>query len=169
MDVSSHPATAGRTVFGKPLGWSRGWTVVVTVWAVAAVLLVTARVDVGHVTALSAREAAAIDAVEGATVDSGVAEGGAPREGLTTAQALQLVLRRYGGTAGEGDAAASRVPRPQWFTMDRPWEDRVYVYWEFGDYEPLAWAVDDDGTVTPDGDTRLLLAGLARLEAEGKL
>ena len=51
--------------------------------------------------------------------------------------------------------------------MDRPWEDRVYVYWELGDYEPLAWTVDDDGTVTPDADTERLLVGLARLEGEG--
>jgi len=166
VDVSSHASRPGRTIFGKPLRWSRGWTVVVAVWAVAAVLLVSARIDVGHVTALSVREAAAIDAVEASVAAAGAGEGGVEGGALTTAEALQLVLRRYGPTAGEADGDA---PRPQWFTMDRPWEDRVYVYWELGDYEPLAWAVDDDGTVTPDADTKLLLTGLARLETEGEL
>jgi len=166
VDVSPQTVPAGRTVFGKPLRWSRGWTVVVAVWAVAAILLVSARIEVGRVTALSAREASAIEAVEASTADSGVAVGGVEGDGLTTAEALQLVLRRYGATAGDEDGSTAR---PQWFTMDRPWEDRVYVYWELGEYEPLAWAVDDDGTVTPDADTKLLLTGLARLETEGEL
>jgi hypothetical protein len=158
MDLPRHAASRGRTLAGKPLGWTRGWTVVVLVWAVAAAVLVAARVEVGHVTALSAREAAAIDAVEASKVAAGGGE-------LTTAEALQLVLKKYGTTAAaEGGAA-----RPQWYAMDRPWEDRVYVYWELGDYRPLAWAVDDDGTVVPDAETKVLLAGLARLEGEGGL
>lgn len=157
MDVLGQEPV-GRTVLGKPLRWTSGWTVVVLVWAVAAVFLVAARVEVGHVTALSAREAAAIDAVEAAEVVPGA---GAPS--VTTAAALQLVLRRYGATA---DGGGGGVARPQWYAIDRPWEDRVYVFWELSDYEPLAWTVDDDGTVTPEAETRLLLAGLARLEAE---
>jgi hypothetical protein len=162
MDVPAHASSAGRTVLGKPLGWTRGWTVVVLVWALAAALLVAARVEVGHVTALSAREAAAIDAVEASAVAIPAAGVGTNQTPLTTGEALQLVLRRYGATAkGEGGGVA----RPQWYAIDRPWEDRVYVYWELGDYEPLAWTVDDDGTVTPDAGTRLLLVGLARLEA----
>jgi hypothetical protein len=149
-----------RTVFGKPLGWTRGWTAVVVVWAVLAVLLVAARLEVGHVTALSAREAAAIDAVEAARVVVPAA-GVGTETSVTTGEALQLVLGRSAATAkGEGGGVA----RPQWYAIDRPWEDRVYVYWELGDYEPLAWTVDDDGTVTPDAGTRLLLVGLARLE-----
>ena len=154
MHAASALARRPRTVFGKPLGWTRGWTVVVAVWVLVAALLVMARVDAGHVTALSAREAAAIDAVEAAAVTSG----------LTTAEALQLVLRRYGGTStGDG----GQVARPQWYAFDRPWEERVYVYWELGDYQPLAWAVEDDGTVTPEGETSLILTGVARAEGAG--
>jgi hypothetical protein len=167
MDLPRHAAPRGRTLLGKPLGWTRGWTVVVLVWAVAAALLVSARVEVGHVTALSAREAAAIDAVEASKVPAGGVggEAGGAEGEFTTAEALQLVLEKYGTTAtAEGGAA-----RPQWYAMDRPWEDRVYVYWELGDYKPLAWVVDDDGTVTPDADTTVLLTGLARLEGQGGL
>jgi hypothetical protein len=167
MDLPRHAAPRGRTFLGKPLGWTRGWTVVVLVWAVAAALLVAARVEVGHVTALSAREAAAIGAVEASKVPAGGVggEAGGAEGELTTAEALQLVLQKYGATATtEGGAA-----RPQWYAMDRPWEDRVYVYWELGDYEPLAWLVDDDGTVTPDAETTVLLTGLARLEGQGGL
>ena len=165
MDLPRHAAPRGRTLAGKPLGWTRGWTVVVLVWALAAAVLVAARVEVGHVTALSAREAAAIDAVEASKVAAGGVGGAAGGGELTTAEALQLVLKKYGTTAAaEGGAA-----RPQWYAMDRPWEDRVYVYWELGDYRPLAWAVDDDGTVVPDAETKVLLAGLARLEGEGGL
>ena len=165
MDLPRHAAPGGRTLAGKPLGWTRGWTVVVLVWALAAAVLVAARVEVGHVTALSAREAAAIDAVEASKVAAGGVGGEAGGGELTTAEALQLVLKKYGTTAAaEGGAA-----RPQWYAMDRPWEDRVYVYWELGDYQPLAWAVDDDGTVTPDAETEVLLTGLARLEGQGGL
>lgn len=154
MGAASTLAPRPRTLFGKPLGWSRGWTVVVAVWVLVAALLVVARVGVGHVTALSAREAAAIDAVEAAEVGPG----------LTTAEALQLVLRHYGGTpTGDG----GEVARPQWYAFDRPWEERVYVYWELGDYEPLAWAVDDDGTVTPEIETGVVLRGVARAEGAG--
>jgi len=149
VDAAPALARGTRTVFGKPLGWTRGWTVVAVVWALAAGLLIGARIDVGHVTALSAREAAAIEAVDAKEVTPG----------LTSAEALQLVLRRYAATAA-GDAG--QVARPQWYALDRPWEDRVYVYWELGDYEPLAWTVDDDGTVTPDAGTMLLLRGVAR-------
>lgn len=162
MDLATPHARRPRTAFGKPLVWTRGWTAVVVVWAVAATLLVTARVEVGHVTALSAREAAAIDAVE-AAVAQGADAPGTDASALTTAEALQLVLKHYGATAGgEGGGVA----RPQWYALDRPWEDRVYVYWELGGYEPLGWTVDDDGTVTPDAETRVLLSGLARVEGE---
>jgi len=167
VDLPRHAAARGRTFLGKPLGWTRGWIVVVLVWAVAAALLVAARVEVGPVTALSAREATAIDAVEASKVPAGGVggEAGGAEGDLTTAEALQLVLKKYGTTAAaEGGAA-----RPQWYAMDRPWEDRVYVHWELGDYEPLTWAVDDDGTVTPDAETKALLAGLARLERQDGL
>ena len=151
MDPAPALARGTRTVFGKPLGWTRGWTVVAAVWALAAGLLIGARIDVGHVTALSVRESAAIEAVQAAEV--------AP--GLTTAEALQLILRRYGATAtGEPE----QVARPRWYAFDRPWEERVYVYWELGDYEPLSWAVNDDGAVTPDGETSFVLKGVARAE-----
>ena len=159
MDLPRYAPPQDRTFFGKPLGWTHGWTVVVVVWAAAALLLVAARVEIGHVTALSAREAAAIDAVEAAAVPSGA--GG----DITTAEALQLVLAKYGATAAAGGGAS----KPQWYAMDRPWEDRVYVSWELGDYEPLGWTVDDDGTVTPDKTTRELLERLAEADAAGRL
>lgn len=156
MDVPT-PRGPARTLFGRPLSWSTGWTVVLAVWALAAVLLAVARLDIGHVTALSAREAAAIDAVETApaTTDTG--------GGTTTAAALQLVLERYGGTAVDEEG---RTARPQWYAIDRPWEGRVHVYWELGDYTPLAWTVNDDGTVTASAETQLLLEGLVRLEEQ---
>jgi len=152
------PRRRVRTLFGRPLSWTTGWTVVLLVWALAAALLTVARLDIGHVTALSAREAAAIDAVE--TAPATMDEGG----GTTTAAALQLVLKRYGGTAVDEEGT---MTRPQWYAIDRPWEGRVHVYWELGDYTPLAWTVDDDGTVAASAETRLLLEGLVRLEEQG--
>ena len=109
MDLPRHAASRGRTFAGKPLGWTRGWTVVVLVWAVAAAVLVAARVEVGHVTALSAREAAAIDAVEA----SKVAAGGRRRRGRRRRAhdrrgpaARAEEVRDHGGGGGRCGAAA---------------------------------------------------------------
>lgn len=148
MDHDLSPGPGARTAFGKPLGWTRGWAVVVTVWIVTAALLVAARVDVGRVTALSPREAHAIAAVQAAEVESGV----------RTAAVLQTLMRRHGVAL---EAGGSGPARPRWYAIDRPWERRVYVYWELPNDGRLAWTVDDDGAVTPSAETALVLRSAA--------
>lgn len=149
MDVGSPQGPAVRTAFGKPLVWTRGWAAVLAVWTLAAVLLVAARVDVGRVAALSAREARAIAAVQAAEVEPG---------GMKTAAALQVLMRRHGAAL---EATGGGPVRPRWYAIDRPWEDRVYVYWELQGHGALAWTVDDDGTVRPSAETALVLRAAA--------
>lgn len=149
MDAAPPRDPSGRSAFGKPLVWTRGWTVVAAVWAVAAALLLAARIDVGRVAALSPREARAVAAVQAAEVEPGV----------TTAAALQTVMRRHGVALDREDGGPAR---PRWYAIDRPWERRVYVYWELPDDGTLAWTVDDGGAVTPSAETALVLRAAAR-------
>ena len=147
---SSQPAAAGRvaardtySVFGKPLAWSRGWTVVFAIWAVTAALLVVARVEMGHLSVFNARETAAVAAVERAQSVGG----------LTTGQALALLARSNEGAL----ALTGQRPKAYWYAFDRPWEQRVYVVWELDDPlqsgpVQLGWTVE--GTrVVPDAAT----------------
>jgi len=130
-----------RTFFGKPLRWTRGWTIVVVVWALAAVALAVVRVEMGHLTVLSPRERGAISQVERGHLQPGVTYG----------QALVLVLARMGASAGT----------PTWFVQDRPWEHRVYVDWQLG-ADVLSWGVSYGGQVTPSPDTALILKEFER-------
>ena len=64
------PRPAG-TLLGKPLTWSSRWTAVVAIVAVCACFLGVARLQMGHLTAFSAREAAAVAEVERARLTDG--------------------------------------------------------------------------------------------------
>jgi hypothetical protein len=145
LDAARVPATSGRTFLGKPLGWTSGWTIVFAIWLVAGAALVLARIDMGHLTALSARESAAITAVERGQLEAGV----------TYSHALDLLAARVDPLAKLTGQTNSRA-RARWFAFDRPWEKRIYVYWEFPGYVPLAWTVGG-GEVKPDGDTAKVL------------
>jgi hypothetical protein len=114
--------------FGKPLALTRAWIVVFAIWAVAAGSLVAARIEMGHLPLLSARELAAIASVEKARM----------ADGTTFAQALQLArqasdpLRGLTGQVPLGNLAVKPSP-PRWYVIDRPWEHKVYVAWELDD------------------------------------
>ncbi|MEI6726549.1 MAG: hypothetical protein WCN81_10070 [Actinomycetes bacterium] len=130
-----------RTFFGKPLRWTRGWTIVVVVWALAALALTVVRVEMGHLTVLSPRERGAISQVERGRLQPGVTYG----------QALVLVLARMGASEGS----------PTWYVQDRPWEHRVYVDWQLGS-DVLSWGVSYRGQVTPSPETALILKEFER-------
>jgi hypothetical protein len=135
------PPPLERTFFGKPLHWSKGWTVVVVVWALVAVSLAVVRTEMGHLTALSPRERGAISQVQRGRLQPGVTYG----------QALVLVLARMGASAGT----------PAWYVQDRPWEHRVYVDWQLG-ADVLSWGVSYGGQVTPSPETALILKEFER-------
>ncbi|HZL65241.1 MAG TPA: hypothetical protein VFD50_09930 [Thermoleophilia bacterium] len=135
------PPPLERTFFGKPLRWTKGWTVVVVVWALVAVSLAVVRMEMGHLTVLSPRERGAITQVERGRLQPGV----------TCGQALVLVLARMGSSAGA----------PRWYVQDRPWEHRVYVDWQLG-ADVLSWGVSYKGQVTPSPATALILKEFER-------
>lgn len=140
----------GRTFLGKPLIWSRGWTVVCLIWLVAAALLGVARLQMGHLAAFDHRELAAISAVRDARLDGG------PRYG----DLLDVFARRIGPEV----FGRSERGWPRWYAFDRPWEDRVYVVWEYGRGFALDFVVEGTA-VHPDGRTMLVLKQTARLES----
>jgi hypothetical protein len=122
------PARERLFAFGKPLALTRAWIVVFAIWAVAGGLLVAARVEMGHLPVLTAREKAAIGAVEKAHMADGTSYG----------QALRLARRELdplAGLAGQGPLSGLAVERsaPRWYVIDRPWEHTVYVAWELED------------------------------------
>lgn len=131
-----------RTFFGKPLRWTKGWTVVVVVWALAAIALAGVHVEMGHLTVLSPRERGAISQVER----------GRLQPGITYGQALALVLARAHASAGTAT----------WYVQDRPWEHRVYVDWQLGT-DVLSWGVSYAGQVTPAPQTTLILKEFERV------
>jgi hypothetical protein len=135
-------------VFGKPLVWTRGWTVVCLIWFAAALLLGVLRLQMGHVAAFDQRELAAIGAVQDARLDGG------PRYG----DLLDFFARRVGPEVLGG----SEPGWPRWYTFDRPWEHRVYVVWEYGRGFALDFFVEG-GAVHPDDRTVLVLKRTARL------
>lgn len=127
--------------FGKPLALTRAWIVVFAIWAVAAGLLGAARIEMGRLPVLSARERAAVAAVEKARM----------ADGTTYGQALTLVRKAHdvlGGLAGQGPLSrlGAQPPTARWYVIDRPWEHTVYVAWELsdplsGDVLRLVWTV----------------------------
>lgn len=143
-DASAPPKPApARTFFGKPLRATAAWAAVFLIWAGAAGGLAAVRLDMGHLTALSQRERAAIAAVRRAELEHDVTNG----------EALALVLARFGAVLGS---------EPQWYVQDRAWEDRVYVTWELGADLRLGWTVGDDGTVAAGAETELFLKQVVR-------
>ncbi len=138
----AEPSRPLHTLFGKPLVWSTGWTVIALVWLVAAGGLVAVRLDMGHLTVLSTREQAAIAAVEK----------GRFRDGVTYGRALAEVMKRFGHLGGQ----------PRWYVQDRPWEHKVYVTWELDGLVMLSWTVTDAGAVDPGSETELFLKEVLR-------
>lgn len=136
------PAPA-PTFFGKPLRATAAWAAVFLIWAATAGGLAAVRLDMGHLTALSQRERAAIAAVQRAELEHDVTNG----------EALALVLARFGAVLGS---------EPQWYVQDRAWEDRVYVTWELGTDLRLGWTVEHDGTVAAGAETELFLKQVVR-------
>lgn len=132
-----------RTLFGKPLRLTTAWAAVFLIWAGAAGGLAAVRLDMGHLTALSQRERAAIVKVQEAELERDV----------TAGEALAMVLARFGAVVGTA---------PQWYVQERPWEDKVYVTWELGAELRLGWTVAYDGTVAPGAETELFLKEVVR-------
>jgi hypothetical protein len=132
-----------RTLFGKPLRLTTAWAAVILIWAGAAGGLAAVRLDMGHLTALSQRERAALVEVQGAELERDV----------TTGEVLAMTLARFGAVAGT---------TPQWYVQERPWEDKVYVIWELGAELRLGWTVANDGTVAPGAETELFLKEVVR-------
>jgi hypothetical protein len=142
--VPPQPApAAARTLFGKPLRFTAAWAAVFLIWAGATGGLAAARLDIGHLTALSQRERAAIVEVQEAELERDV----------TNSEALAMVLARFG---------AVFETAPQWYVQDRPWEDKVYVTWELGADLRLGWTVAYDGAVAPGAETELFLKQVVR-------
>ena len=137
----AHPAGT-KTFFGKPLGWTRGWTMIVVIWLVVAAGLTAIRLEMGHLTALNNREAAAITAVERGQLEPGVSYG----------HALDLLATRMDPLASLTGARSDA----RWYVFDRSWENRLYVYWQLPGYQPLVWTVQGD-TPAADGETMLVL------------
>jgi hypothetical protein len=125
-------AASTRYFFDRPLRWTRAWTVVVLVWAVAASGLVVARVEAGHGAVLTSRERGAITAVQKAPLETG----------LTNGEALRRVEKRLGVST-----TAAR-----WYVQDRAWAKTLAVHRVLGG-DDLAWTVSYAGKVAPDSGT----------------
>ncbi|HEY5491724.1 MAG TPA: zinc ribbon domain-containing protein [Gemmatimonadaceae bacterium] len=142
--VPGGSAPETRYLFGKPLRWTRAWTVVVLVWAVAAAGLVIARVEVGQSVVLMLRERGAVAAVQRAPLESG----------LTYGEAFLRVEKQL------GVAPASA----RWYVQDRAWEKVFEVHQVLG-RQDLAWAVSYGGKVAPDAGTAGILKELMQAGA----
>jgi DNA-directed RNA polymerase subunit RPC12/RpoP len=154
--VTSAPPCAARTgarerrLFGKPLRWTRGWTAVALVWLLVGSLLGLARLDMGHLTALTAHEQSAIAAVTSTRLD----------DGRSCGDLLALLSTRYAGVL----LGTSRERTVRWFAIDRSWEHRVYVVWQLGGKVELAFTVQE-GRVAAESETALFLKSFARATA----
>ena len=147
------------TIGGKALQWSRGWTVLVVVWAIVAVALVATRVDMGRLTVMTPGETAAIAAVKQIRLPTG-----APTE----------TVLRYSATHDlnlEGHIVQIKPRAAQmWYAFDRSWEHRIYVYYELpgvslmGTNVDLSWSVTN-GVATAGAATRVALAKAAQTMA----
>ncbi len=147
------------TIGDKPLQWSRGWAVVLAVWAVVAVGLVATRVAMGPVTVMTPAERAAVSAVQAIK--------------LPTGAATETVLR-YSATHDltlEGHVAAIPPGGTQmWYAFDRPWEHKTYVYTTLpgtsmiGKNVVLSWTVEGSDA-SADGATRAALTKAAQTMA----
>lgn len=137
------------SVGGKPLVWTRAWTVVVTIWVVCAVLLTVARVNMGRLTVTTPVEKAAIAAVENAKM---------PGSGFTYGEVLRFLPTFFASPLVQKANGAPTGKPPVWYALDRPWEKTVLVFYEFATSQAtwrFAWAVTGS-RVTPDPETRTL-------------
>ena len=69
-------AVSGRsrlTIGGKPLQWSRAWTIVLAIWVAVAAGLIAVRVEMGPVTVMTPTEHAAVGAVRAIRLPTGAA------------------------------------------------------------------------------------------------
>lgn len=133
-----------RTLFGKPLRWSRGWTIVIVVWAAAGALLFAGRLHMGQLTAWSGPEAAAVEAVRRYEPDG--------------VHRCDEVLDAVAGDLARWKGGIRSI---RWYAFERPWEGRVYVVWEWGGEAALTFVVQQ-GDVRPDAATALVLETAAR-------
>jgi len=163
----SSPVAGRYTLIGKPLVWTRGWTIVVVVWLVAAAALGAARVSMGHMAVLTPHELAAVTAVREAKVSTGA----------TNEDVLRYLASHDPSLAGQLLATATgksdKTATATWYAFDRPWEHRVYVTWQLPARGlVLSWTVEN-GQVRPDTGTRLELSkaaqALAHPTAKGTL
>ncbi|HMK92972.1 MAG TPA: hypothetical protein VK576_08235 [Thermoleophilia bacterium] len=150
--------TARYTLFGKPLMWTRAWTIVVLVWLMAAAALGVARVSMGHMAVLTPSELAAVKLVQAQKLPTGVASEAVLQylathdPSLTGQLSSQLLHTTVKGTA-------------TWYAVSRPWEHRIYVSWELPERGLLFSWIVEDGTARPDDETRLALAKAAQAMA----
>jgi hypothetical protein len=142
--TGSAGGSAQRHLLGKPLRWSRGFTVVMIVWLAAGSLLLVSRLQMGHLTAWSGCEEAAVASVQRYEPDGA----------HSCAELLGVVATRL--TEGQGSPRQAR-----WYAFEREWEDRVYVVWEWSDRAALSFVVEG-GAVRPDAETLLVLKNAAR-------
>jgi hypothetical protein len=143
------PPGAVWSIAGKPLVWTRAWTVVVTIWVVVAVLLTIARVNMGRLTVVTPVEMAAITAVENAKMPGGNYTYGEVLRYLPRYFVMPSILKVLGAPTGKA---------PVWYALDRPWEKTVLVAYEFETMSGtlrLAWTVTGS-QVTPDPNTNTL-------------
>lgn len=136
---------ASRQALGRPWGWTRAWTVIVVVWAAAALGLGMARWQLGEQAAWSARETQALADVQAYLPDD-----------VHRCDELLAAV-----TTASADDRRGRPAAARWYAYERPWEGRVYVVWEWGD-AALGFVVEG-GRVRPDDETRLVLKQAARL------
>jgi hypothetical protein len=137
-------AAANRYFFGKSLGWTRAWTVVLLVWAVAASGLVVARVEAGHSAVFTPRERGAIAAVQATPLESG----------LTYGDALRHVEKQLGVSTAS----------VRWYVQDQSWKKAFAVHCVLGG-EDLSWMVSYGGRAVPDPGTAGILKELMKASA----
>jgi hypothetical protein len=137
-------ADTSTYIFGKPLGWTRAWTLVLVVWAVAAFGLVVARVEVGHSAVLTPRERASIAAVQRASLETGVT--------------YDEALRRVEKQLGVSPASA------RWYVQDQAWREALAVHCVLGQ-DDLSWRVSYGGQVAADPGTAGILKELMKAGA----
>jgi hypothetical protein len=129
-----------RSLLGKPVIWTAGWGVVLGVLLVTGVLLLSVRLEMGSLSARSPKESQAVHRV----LDFKPAG----------AQSVsELIAVHAGPHAG------------RWYAIDRSWEHRIYVVWQWRDVV-LSFTVHG-ARVTPDKSTRAML-GMDTPSASGQ-
>ncbi len=118
------------TYMGMPLRWSAGFSVVLVIWALFAVLLAGERVHMGNLPVLSPAEEAALQAVKRTKVAG-------------TSVSNEQVLD-YMATHDYNSIEGIRSTSPQtatWYVSSRPWEHTTYLTWYLPGQVVLSWTV----------------------------